>query len=88
MQVLQTAVYLLCFLASAACAFLLVRSYRQSRTRLLLFSALCFILLAVNNFLVVLDIVVLPDVNLVPYRHLAALSAVGVLIFGFIWDTE
>ena len=85
---LQATIYLLCFATSAACAYLLVRSYVETRARLLLWSALCFVLLAVNNFLVVIDIVVLPAVNLVPLRQLAALTAVSVLLFGFIWETE
>lgn len=84
----QTAIYSLCLLTSAGCAFLLVRSFAQSRARLLLWSALCFVLLAVNNLLVVLDLLLLPAVDLVPLRNLASLAAVGVLIFGFIWETE
>ena len=42
-------VYLLCFLTSFACAVLLLRSYRASLARLLLWSGLCFLLLAVTN---------------------------------------
>jgi len=83
----QAIVYTLCLLTSAFCAFLLVRSYRDNRTRLLLWSALCFTLLALNNLLVVVDILILPTaVDLVPFRHLAALAAVSVLLFGFIWE--
>ncbi|WP_457092730.1 DUF5985 family protein [Microvirga sp. P5_D2] len=85
----QTIIYSLCLLTSAGCAFLLVRSYAQSRAKLLLWSALCFVLLAVNNLLVVIDLVILPTtVDLVPFRHLASLAAVSVLLFGFIWETE
>jgi len=84
----QTVIYSLCLLTSAGCAFLLVRSYRQSRARLLLWSALCFVLLAVNNLLVVIDLLVLPTVDLVPLRNLASLAAIGALVFGFIWETE
>jgi len=84
----QTVIYSLCLLTSAGCAFLLVRSYRQSRARLLLWSALCFVLLAINNLLVVIDLLILPTVDLVPLRNLASLAAVGVLVFGFIWETE
>jgi hypothetical protein len=88
MQLLQPAVFLLCMATSLLCAVLLVRSYRTSRTRLLLWSALCFIGLSVNNFFLFLDVVVLPDVNLLPMRQLSALLAVGVLLFGFIWESE
>jgi hypothetical protein len=86
--VLKATVYLLCLAASVGCALLLVRSYRRNRTRLLLWSAACFLLLAVNSFLVVLDILVLPDLDLVPLRRAAALAAVAVLLFGFIWESD
>lgn len=83
-----TAVYLLCFLASAACAWLLARNYRRTGTRLLLWSALCFLLLAGNNLVVMLDIVFFPTVDLRLLRYAFSLAAVGVLLFGFIWDLE
>lgn len=86
--IFPTAVYLLCFFTAAACAALLARSYRRTGTRMLLWSALCFVLLAVNNFLVILDLLVLPDLDFRLLRHVSALAALGVLLFGFIWDAE
>lgn len=83
-----TAVYLLCFATSSACAILLARSYARTRARLLLWSALCFVLLAVNNLLVVVDLLVLPDVNLTVVRLGFSVAALAVLLFGFIWDLE
>ena len=47
------AVYGLCLLTSGLCAALLFRSYSRSRQPLLLWSALCFLLLAIANLLVV-----------------------------------
>jgi len=85
---LLPAVYLLGLATSIACAFLLVRSYRQSRARLLLWSALCFVLLALNNLFVIIDLLVLPSINLLIFRQMAALAAVGVLLFGFVWETD
>ena len=82
------AVYTLCFLTSSACAALLGRSYKWTGTRLLMWSALCFALLAANNLVVILDLLVLPDVDFGLARHLLALAALGVLLFGFIWDRE
>ena len=82
------AVYLLCFLTSAACALLLARSYRRTGARLLFWSALCFLFLAANNLLVIVDLLVLPDVDFRLARYLLALAALGVLLFGFIWDLE
>ena len=84
----KAAVYLLCFLASAGCATLLVRSYLQAGGRLLLWSAICFLLLALNNGLVVVDLMVIESIDFLQFRRLASLAAVGVLLFGFIWETE
>jgi hypothetical protein len=84
----QPAVYLLCFATSTVCAFLLVRSYRTSRVRLLLWVAICFVLLAVNNLFVVFDVLFLPAIDLVPFRQMASFSAVAVLLFGFVWDAD
>jgi hypothetical protein len=81
-------VYLLCFLTSFACAVLLLRSYRASLARLLLWSGLCFLLLAGNNLAVVLDLLVFPDVDFRLMRLLLALAAVSILLFGFVWDLE
>ncbi|HYE52705.1 MAG TPA: DUF5985 family protein [Azospirillaceae bacterium] len=88
MPSLAAAVYLLCILTSVICMVLLIRGYLQNRTRLLLWSALCFTGLAVNNLLLFLDQIVLPDVELRPFRTLTALMSVGVLIVGFIWETD
>ena len=45
------AVYILCAVLSLACALLLARAYRRSRNRLLLWSALCFFGLMIENLL-------------------------------------
>jgi uncharacterized protein DUF5985 len=82
------AVYLLCFVTSAACGGLLVRSYGRTRAPLLLWSAICFLLLALNNLLVVVDILLLPAVDLLLLRHIFALAAVGTLLYGFIWEVD
>ena len=83
-----SAVYLLCFLTSAACALLLARSYRRNGARLLFWSALCFLLLALNNLLVIFDLLLLPELDFRLARYLLALAALAVLLFGFIWDVE
>ena len=81
-------VYALCFVTSSACAWLLGRSFKRVRARILLWSALCFVLLSLNNLALVLDLVLLPQMDLRLPRGLIALAAVGVLLFGFIWDLE
>ena len=85
---LATTVYALCFFTSLACGGLLVRSYLRNRTRLLLWSAACFVLLALNNLLVVMDLVFLPTIDLSPLRVAASLAAVSTLLFGFVWEID
>lgn len=84
----QSAVYLLCLATSAACAVLLARSYGRTRARLLLWSALCFAFFALNNLIVVVDILLVPEVDLSLWRLAASLVAVSVLLYGFIWESE
>jgi hypothetical protein len=82
-------VYLLCALTSALCAALLLRSYFRSRTRLLVWSSLAFVGLALNNALLFVDLVLLPTtVDLSLWRNGVALAALSVLVFGLIWDAE
>ena len=85
---LSALVYLLCFLTSAVCAGLLVRQYRRSSTPVLVWSAACFVLLALSNLLVVVDRLVVPDVSLRTVRLILTLLAVSVLLYGFIWESE
>lgn len=83
-----TLVYLLCFATSAACTFLLARSFLRARSRMLFWSAWCFALLALVNLLVIFDLLIYPDVDLRPVRLWLTLLAVAVLLFGFIWDED
>lgn len=83
------AVYILCFLTSGACAYLLARNYARTGTRLLMWSAICFGLLALNNVAVFIDALMTPpEVDLVAIRLGLSLAAISVLLFGFIWDLE
>lgn len=78
-------VYLLCFGTSATCAGLLLRSYARAGGGLLFWSGLCFVLLALNNLIVVLDLLVIRQLDLNLARLAASFAAVCVLLFGFIW---
>jgi len=81
-------VYGLCALAALMCAFLLLRAYGRQRYRLLLWSGLCFSILALNNFLLVVDKLILPAEDLSLLRTGTALIAMMVLLYGLIWDAE
>jgi hypothetical protein len=81
-------VYILCFATSSICAILLGRGYASSRQRLLLYSGICFTLLALNNLVVVFDLVILTDWDFRILRLALALAGTGILLFSFIWDTD
>ena len=87
-ELFPTIVYLLCFLTAGACAWLLARTYWRTGMRLLLWSALCFLFLAGNSLVVILDLLVLKEVDLSLLRTGLSLAAVCVLLFGFLWDRE
>jgi hypothetical protein len=88
MLTLEAIIYLLCILTSSVCAWLLITAFLRRKENLLLWSALCFSVLAVNNLLVFTDIVLLPQIDLSPARSLTALAAGALLLFGFIWGME
>ncbi|MES2724628.1 MAG: DUF5985 family protein [Pseudomonadota bacterium] len=83
-----TGVYSLCLLTSMICAGLLLKSYRASRSKLLLYTSLGFGFLAANNLFLVADLVVFPSVNLWFYRQAASVAAVAVLLYGFTQEVE
>ena len=80
-------VYALCALTSVLCAVLLIRGYRSSKLRLSLWTSLCFAGLALNNVLLFVDRIVVPDVDLQLLRTLVALIAMLPLLFGLVWDS-
>ena len=81
-------IYFLCALTSLTCLALLWRSYLATRSGLLFWSALCFLLLTASNALLVLDKLLLPDADLSLARLGTALAAVGLLLFGLVWGEE
>jgi len=81
-------VYLLCALGSISCAILLIRGYLENRTKLLLWSCLCFAGLAVNNAFLFIDVVILPDMDLFGtfWRNLIGAASGAILLYGLIWE--
>ena len=81
-------VYTLCALTSLACALLLLRGFRRTKARLLLWSGLCFAGLALNNLVLFVDLVLVPDADLSLLRSGTAFLGVAVLVFGLVWDAQ
>ena len=79
---------MLAAITSLACMVLLFRGYTATGVRLLLWSALCFVCLTVNNSLLFVDLVVFPDSDLRVYRLGAALAGVLFLLYGFVGEAE
>ena len=88
MYTFNAALYAVAALTSIACTVFLVRGYLRDRLQLLLWSALCFVGLSVNNLLLFLDLIVFVDVDLRPWRLAAALVGLLFLLYGFIWEAE
>jgi hypothetical protein len=83
-----TAVYALCGLAALACAWLLGRGYARTRVRLLLWSAICFTGLALNNVILFVDKVIAPDVDLSAWRLVPAAVGIAALVYGLVWESD
>lgn len=88
MVTFNTLLCLLALVTSLACMVLLFRAYAAGGMRLLLWSALCFVGLSVSNVLLFLDLVVFPEIDLLPYRLFSALAGLLFLLYGFIWEAE
>jgi hypothetical protein len=85
---MATAVYLVCALASIACAVLLARSWHRSRVRLLMWTALGFAGLAVNNILLFTDRVLVPERDLAVARDITGFAGIAILMLGLIWESR
>lgn len=81
-------IYSLCALTAIGCAWLLLRSYVRSKSRLLLWSGLCFVGLSLSNLLLVADRLILPLIDLLTVRLMTALIGMILLLFGLIWENE
>jgi Family of unknown function (DUF5985) len=78
-------VYVLCTLTSFVCAWLLFRGYLRSRTRLLMWSGLCFAGMCLNNAVLFVDNIIFrngPDLSV--WRLLPALIGVALICYGLI----
>ncbi|MBC8072558.1 MAG: hypothetical protein IAG13_29825 [Deltaproteobacteria bacterium] len=82
------AVYSLCALTSIVCAVLLLRGYRAARTPLLFWSSLCFAGLAFNNVLLLVDLVLIPGIDLRLLRSGSALVSFSLLLYGLVAEAK
>lgn len=81
-------VYILCAATSTLCAILLLRGYRQTRARLLFWSVACFIGLALNNVLLVIDLRAGAAIDLSVWRLIPAVLGASALLYALVWETQ
>jgi len=79
-------IYSLCAVTGALCAWLLVRAYLRTRSRLLLWSSICFAGLAFNNIALWADKLIFPATDLSVLRTSIGLLATLILLYGLIWE--
>ncbi len=81
-------IYGLCAVMALGCAWLLLRGYFRNRSRLLLWSGLCFLGLSTNNLLLVADRIFYPAADISTIRLVPALAGMVLLLFGLIWEDK
>ena len=86
---MAAAVYLLGMFVALACGVLLARGFKRSRQRLLLWSSICFLGLALSGALTFLDLSLLgPEIDLHLVRRAVTAVSMLVLLYGLVWDSE
>lgn len=83
---MEPLIYALRALTTLLCATLLLLGYARAKQRLLLWSGLCFVGLALSNVLVFVDLVLMPHVDLFLWRLGTAIVGMGFLLYGLIWE--
>jgi hypothetical protein len=81
-------IYLICAATALGCSALLLRSYRQTGTRLLLWCGLCFLALTVDNLALFADRILFPHIDFHGVELFAGVLGVLVLLYGLVWDSR
>jgi hypothetical protein len=81
-------VFILCAATCLLCAIMLFRGYARTGVRLLFWSGLCFTGLMIDNIMVYIDVIIVPDISLVIWRKIPGLLAISLLLYGLVWDSK
>jgi hypothetical protein len=85
---IASTVYILCAVTSILCAAMLLRAWLGTRSRLLLWSGVCFLWFAANNMLLFVDLEVLPDTDLALARSGTAFVGAATLLLALVWESR
>ena len=88
MEAFKIALYSLAILTSFGCTVQLYRGYRRRRYPILMWSALCFAGLTINNVLLFVDLVLFPAMDLRIWRSCTALAALLCMLYALVWDVD
>ena len=70
------------------CGGFLLRAYQNVRKRLLLWSGLCFVGLAIANALRIADLRIFLAMDLYTYRLSTTAIAMCLLLWGLVWESQ
>lgn len=81
-------VYILCSTLSIICALALFRAHRAAGSYLLLWTCIAFGFLALNNLVLLIDMLILPEQDFggALLRNICGTMAGFSMIFGLIWE--
>ena len=80
------ATYVICTITSLASAALMLRSMRGSGGRLLLWGAVFFLGMALNNVALLINAMTDADLSIAP--NIVMLVSIAALLYGLIWDMK
>lgn len=86
MNAFKGVLYAVSALTCLGSTVLLALEYLRRKVPLLLWAAVCFVGLTVNNVLLFVDLVVFPEVDLRMPRLVAALTGMLCLLYAFLWE--
>lgn len=81
-------IYSLCALTALVCTVLLLQAYSRKGLRLLLWSGLCFVGLAISNAVLLFDLSVVAEISLYPWRLAIAAGSMLLLLYGLIFESD
>jgi len=80
--------YGLCGITALICFGLLLRSYLNNKVNLLFWSSLAFFFFAIQNVVLFVDLVIVPQIDLSPWRTISGFVGAIILLMALIWENK
>lgn len=85
---MTAALNILTCVTTLLCAFLLLRAYFRVRSKLLLWSGICFAILTITTLFSIADLILFPSIDFFTYRTGSAAAAILILVYGLVWESK